>query len=392
MSDNNNNDNDINNDTNNKRKLCDIALSPVFTKSKKSKFNSVLLTSDSDSDDDSDSDTDTELEEIYLKKEEEKELIIISKKINTLEDLIELGESYDDTKRYDFDMKLLNNMVPSLKEINNMIGMGSIKNHLIDHILFYLQSKDLKLDDNDKDLMHTVITGPPGVGKTQFAKSLGKLYASMGILKDGKFKKVTRSDLVAKYLGQTAHRTKNTIESCCGGVMFIDEVYALGNSELRDSFAKEAIDTLNEYLSERKNDFICIVAGYKDDVEKCFFNYNSGLRSRFPLRFHIEGYDYKELFQIFVYKMKESKWSMDENIKEEFFKDKINDLKYFGRDIENLIIQIKRIHSRRVFTLKSEIKTKITFEDLKNGFKVFKSFKTNGEKIQINDYTSLLYL
>ena len=80
--------------------------------------------------------------------------------------------------------------------------------------------------------MHTVITGPPGVGKTEFAKALGELYLSMGILTNKKFVKVTRSDLVAKYLGQTAIKTKEKIKSCSGGVMFIDEVYSLGNRSI----------------------------------------------------------------------------------------------------------------------------------------------------------------
>ena len=248
----------------NKRKLSDVSLSPIFIRKK---YRNDLFLSDSDNDSD---------ESINVSEEiidnSNLELVTFDQKINSLDDLIKLGEKYDKTKRYDFDMRKLNKMIPSIEKINKFIGMDSIKNNLVDHILFYLQSENLNLDNNEKDIMHTVITGPPGVGKTEFAKALGELYLKMGILKNNKFFKVTRSDLVAKYLGQTAIKTRDMINKCKGGVMFIDEVYSLGSKELRDSFSKEAIDTLNEHLTEMKNDFICIVAGYKDDVENCFFH------------------------------------------------------------------------------------------------------------------------
>lgn len=318
----------------------------------------------------SDSETDSD---------DEKELVNIEKNIETLSDLIELGKQYDKTKRYNFNMKILNEMIPSMTTINEMIGLTNIKDNLVDHIVYYLQSNDLNNGKDNTDYMHCIVTGPPGVGKTEFAKALSKLFLAMKILKNDKFKKVKRSDLIAKYLGQTSHRTKDLIESCLGGVMFIDEVYSLGNANSQDSYAKEAIDTLNEYLSEHKNDFICIVAGYKNDVERCFLDYNQGLRSRFPLRFHIDGYDYKELFKIFQQKIELINWKLQNTITEKYFYDKMDYLKYYGRDIENLITQIKRVHSRRVFTLNKNLKTVITKEDLDNGFNNFKKMKGNNE-------------
>lgn len=354
-------------DNNNKRKFVDVSLSPILI-NKRNKLDLYLSDSSTDSDIDN---FDFEEEIIDLSN---KELVTFNWKINTLADLIRLGKEYDFSKRYDFDMKKLNLMIPAMEKINNFIGMNSIKDHLVDHILFYLQSSNLNIDKDEKDIMHTVISGPPGVGKTEFAKALGELYLKMGILKNNKFMKVTRSDLVAKYLGQTAIKTKEMIKKCKGGVMFIDEVYSLGNRELRDSFSKEAIDTLNESLTEMKNDFICIVAGYKEEIDCCFFSFNKGLESRFPIRFEIEGYDYKELFLIFKQKIDNIKWTLKKEITDVFFKDKMNSFKYFGRDIENLITQVKRCHSRRVFTLKSDEKTIITIEDLKNGLDIFLSF------------------
>src|SRR4029078_8344221 len=126
-----------------------------------------------------------------------------------------------------------------------------------------------------------------------------KVYKEMGVLSKGHFTLVTRSDLIAKYLGQTAIKTQEVINNCEGGVMFIDEAYALGHSEGRDSFSKECLDTLNQNLSE-KRDFLCIIAGYKDALEKCFFSMNDGLARRFNFRYDIESYTPEELMEIFL--------------------------------------------------------------------------------------------
>ena len=374
----------------NKRKLEEVALSPIFIR--RQKTNPINLSDSEEYGDifeyNSDSSNSND-EKIYpILDLSKQELITFDIKINTLEDLIELGKKYDKTKRYEFDMKKLNKMVPSIEKINNFIGMKKIKQHLVDHILFYLQADNLKIDPKEKDIMHTVITGPPGVGKTEFARALGNLYLNMGILKTNKFTKVTRSDMVAKYLGQTAIKTRDLIRRCDGGVMFIDEVYSLGNNEQRDSFAKEAIDTLNEHLTEKKNSLVCIVAGYKNEVDTCFFSFNKGLDSRFPIRFEIDGYDYKELFLIFKQKIDNCKWTICDKIDESFFKNKDKSFRNFGRDIQNLITQIRRCHSRRVFTLKKSDKTIITLEDLNNGYKSFSEFN----KRENNDNLNYLYI
>ena len=109
------------------------------------------------------------------------------------------------------------------------------------------------------------------LAKTEIAKIMGEIFSNLGILKKKKFKKVTRSDLIAGYLGQTALKTTEVIKESLGGVLFIDEVYQLGNAEGRDSYSKECIDTINQNLTERQGKFICIIAGYKDSVENCFF-------------------------------------------------------------------------------------------------------------------------
>jgi len=302
-----------------------------------------------------------------IKLESPQEIIKITTEINNLSDLIELGKSYEQGKKYSIDLQLLNKMVPSLENLNNMIGMKRVKYDIVDHIIFYLQ----KLDNKNKDMLHTVIEGPPGVGKTELGKILAKIYLQMGILKNNIFKKVSRPDLVAKYLGQTAIKTEELIKSCTGGVMFIDEIYSLGNSEQIDSFSKEAIDTLNLKLTEMKNDFVCIVAGYPREIDECFFSYNPGLNSRFPIRFSIDPYTPKELLLIFKKIVKDNEWQVVENIKLEFFKKNYKEFKNYGRDMETLFSKCKRAHSRRIFTENDPIKKLINNDDLEEAFKMF---------------------
>lgn len=308
--------------------------------------------------------------------EEEKELVEITKEINNLNDLIELGKMYDPSKRYNIDLKILNKLIDPLTELNSMIGMETVKQDMVDHILFRIQN----LDNSNQDMMHTVIQGPPGVGKTEVAKIIGKVYLAMGILKNDKFIKARRSDLIAGYLGQTAKATQKIIDSSIGGILFIDEVYSLGNAEKRDSFSKECIDTINENLTEKKTDFICIIAGYKDEIDSCFFAYNSGLERRFPVRFTIEAYKAEELFLIFKKKVTDLGWVVDKSVKIDFFKDNMDSFKYYGGDIEVLFSRCKRAHSRRVFTSKETEKKIITNTDLQRGFQSFKAHRQEKEK------------
>jgi len=314
----------------------------------------------------------TPLKEVNNNIVKEKEFIKIEKKIDTINDLIELGKLYDDTKSYSLDLKILNKLVVPLEELNNMIGMKRVKVDIVDHILFNIQ----KLDDKNKDMLHTVIEGPPGVGKTELGKILGKIYLAMGVLKNNIFKKVSRSDMVAKYLGQTAIKTDELIDSCRGGVMFIDEVYSLGNKHLFDSFSKEAIDTLNQKLSELKNEFICIVAGYPREISECFFAYNQGLNSRFPIRFTIDPYTPKELLKIFTKVVIEGGWSLDSSVKSSFFKKNYTSFKYYGRDIENFFTKCKRAHSKRLFIEPESQKKLLTISDIIIGFRNFQLHKS----------------
>lgn len=313
---------------------------------------------------------DTKKENIIIKPKSQIN-VIIENEIKNLYELIKLIELYplDDQIEYNIDIKILHKIKDPLIELNNMIGMHNLKINILDQILFYIQ----KLQSDKIDFLHTVIYGSPGTGKTDVAKIIGTIFTNLGVLQKGTFKKVTRSDLIAGYLGQTAIKTHDVIKECVGGVLFIDEAYALGNNEKKDSYSKECIDTLCEALSDHKHDLMVIIAGYQQELEECFFNYNKGLDSRFPWRFKIDDYTHDDLYNIFVKKIKDIEWKIDEKntINSEWFKKNKDYFPFYGRDIENLLTKIKIAHSRRIFGKSNLLKKCITMDDIENGFKIY---------------------
>jgi SpoVK/Ycf46/Vps4 family AAA+-type ATPase len=308
--------------------------------------------------------------------------------INSLKDLIDMIENNPlvDNINYNIDMKSMNEIKPHLIELNNMIGMKELKDNVIEQIIYFSQGLHVSPNKNEGDFMHTVIYGPPGTGKTEVAKILGNIYSKLGILKNNIFRKVTRADLIAGYLGQTAIKTKDVITSCIGGVLFIDEAYSLGNEEKRDSFSKECIDTLCESLSDNKDKLMVIIAGYEKELDNCFFNLNQGLNSRFPWRFKIDKYTSEELKDIFVNKIKRNGWSLEKNdiIDTKWFEKHIHYFKYYGRDMETLFAKTKIAHAKRVFCKPKSNKKILNFEDINKGFKMFISNDEVTKRIKDN--------
>lgn len=290
-----------------------------------------------------------------------------NEQIESLDDLLAVCKKYEnDNAKYTIDTKILKRIHKPLKALSETIGMVRVKDQVVDHVLCSL----LDLYDEDQ-MFHTVIQGPPGVGKTMLAKILGELYSNMGVLKGNKFSFniARRSDLVGRYLGHTAKQTQEFIDKCEGGVMFIDEVYSLGNSEKRDSYAKECIDTINLNLTEKKN-FICIIAGYPEEINDCFFVYNSGLKRRFPFVYDIENYTSEQLADIFIGKIDKIKWKLDTNKKQivKFFEKNMKQFPHFGGDVENLILNIKSVHGRRVFGKDKSLRKIIIMDDINAAF------------------------
>ena len=302
-----------------------------------------------------------------------KRKIKIKVDINCIDDILKIIEKYPIKFDIEYNINIdgLHNIKEPLIKLNNMIGMKELKNSIIDQILYYMQNLHMVNNMMNNDFMHTVIYGPPGTGKTETAKIIGQLFSKMGILKRNVFKKATRHDLIAGYLGQTAMKTNAVIKECLGGVLFIDEAYALGNNEKRDSFAKECIDTLCEGLSNHKEELMVIIAGYENELKNCFFSYNQGLDSRFNWRFKTDDYNYIELYGIFKKKVNEIKWSLSKNINEDWFEDKMKYFKFYGRDMETLLSKTKITHGRRVFGMDENVKRLISLDDINKGFKNF---------------------
>ena len=320
---------------------------------------------------------DSLLKESTLDKElKEKVKVNINYEINNISDLLKMIELYPDDKdiEYNIDMHCLHKIKEPLELLNSMIGMKQIKENVVDQILFYIQNLHKQPDKNtvSSDFMHTVIYGPPGTGKTEIAKILGSIFSRMGVLNKGTFKKVTRSDLVAGYLGQTALKTRDAIKDSLGGVLFIDEAYSLGSQEKKDTFSKECIDTLCEALSDHKDNLMVIIAGYETDLNECFFAANQGLNSRFTWRFKIDEYSAADLYNIFIKKINDSGWSMSDNLIDvKWFEKNKASFKSYGRDIETLFAKTKIAHGKRVFCLPAECKKKLIGADIDKGLDIF---------------------
>ena len=276
---------------------------------------------------------------------------------------------------FNLDMERLSDCINPLKKLNNLIGMEEVKKNIIDQILFFSQEL------NTNEMMHTCLTGPPGVGKTTLGKILAELYCKMGFLKTNNFKVVSRVDLIAGYLGQTALKTEKVLKSCIGGVLFIDEAYAVGSVKDDDSYSKECIDTINKFLSENTSNFIMIIAGYREELDKCFFSVNQGLQRRFPWNYDIAVYSTSNLKDIFVYQVTENDWNFEPTIKLNNFLDleklfeKYKIFNHNGGDTLTLFDKAKICHSRRVFGKRKEFKKILNLDDIRLALELLKSHK-----------------
>lgn len=329
------------------------------------------------------------LSEGTKKKNKNKEILVKlenkEEKYPVKTDLYELNG-----KLYSVNLETVHKLSIPLKKLKLMIGLHKVKDSILDMILYYIQN----FEKSNKNMLHTVIEGPPGVGKTELGRIIGEVYASMGVIKSNKFKIVRRTDLIGEYVGHTAHKTQRAIDEANGGVLFIDEAYSLGSREGKDSFSKECIDTINQNLSEQKKNLIVIIAGYPNELEKCFFAHNPGLHRRFPFRYSIEGYNEKEMKDIFMKKINDIKWKLNENIKEDFisnfFKDNMSKFVNYGGDIDNLITMCKFSHSRRIVGKHPCNKKKLNKDDILNGMKRFMDM--NKSKEQDKSFVNNMYL
>lgn len=286
-------------------------------------------------------------------------------------------------KRYSVNPQKLMKLVKPIQLLNSMVGMNEIKKSIFNFISNFLHNT------HNNGMLNTAIYGKPGIGKTDLGKILCMIYSALGIVQNNKFKLVKASDLIGQFVGHTRQKTKEVLEESNGGVLFIDEAYALTNcSSDRVSFGKECIDTINQELSENRHNLVIIIAGYEREIQEGFFNVNPGLERRFPFRYVLKEYNKEDMKNIFLKMLRINKdvylYSNTENDKENVSMDDLlaifNDMKYFdncGGDIENLITQISIANSTRTFGKHPAIKNIYTKSDIKTGLEMFKKSKIN---------------
>jgi len=199
-----------------------------------------------------------------------------------------------------------------LKKLDGLVGLANVKKE-ISNLAAFLNLQIKRGETNTFQGKHYVFTGNPGTGKTTVARIMTDVFKTLGIVPRGQLVEADRAKLVAGYSGQTAIKTNQLVDQAIGGVLFIDEAYTLKSND-SDSFGAEAIDTLLKRLEDDRGKFICIVAGYTDQMHD-FIDTNPGLKSRFTQTIHFDDYNPDELTQIFLNLAAGKKFTVDENTK-----------------------------------------------------------------------------
>ena len=250
-----------------------------------------------------------------------------------------------------------------LAELDGYIGLQTVKeevHNLINMASVYQLRRQHDLPTTDMSL-HLVFTGNPGTGKTMMARMMARIYRSLDILSKGQLVEVDRSGLVAGYVGQTAIKTQKVIEKAMGGVLFIDEAYAL-NGRSENDFGQEAIDTILKAMEDHRDDLVVIVAGYTDLMDR-FIHSNPGLESRFNRFLLFDDYTTDEMVEIFRMQCKKGCYQLTEEaqplIRDYIAEESADDSFGNARGVRNLFEHVLVAQNNRLATME-----KITREDL----------------------------
>ncbi len=203
-----------------------------------------------------------------------------------------------------------------LSEVDELIGLESVKKEVHDmvNLLVIQQMREKKGLRSGSVSKHLVFTGNPGTGKTTIARYIAEIYRDLGILRTGQLIETDRAGMVAGYMGQTAEKVKEVVETAMGGILFIDEAYTL-TVDSEGDFGQEAVDTLLKLMEDHRDDFVVICAGYPDEMER-FLDSNPGLRSRFSRYIHFEDYSADELVKIFEQFAEQQDYTLAPGLKE----------------------------------------------------------------------------
>lgn len=270
----------------------------------------------------------------------------------------------------------------ALGELEKLVGMASVKKSITQN-MEYLKFNKLRIEkgfaDDGQIGIHSVFTGNPGTGKTTVVRLLGKIYKAMGLLTKGHVVEATRADLIGEFIGHTAPKVKAMIDKARGGILFLDEVYALARGGDSKDFGAEAIEIILKEMSDGPGNIAIIGAGYPDEVNG-FLNSNPGLKSRFSQRFHFDDYLPAELMQIAHIALQKEEATLSPEAEAQLNKRLINLYRSRDRNFGNgrmvfgIIDEAKRYMGIRLLkqenleNLSPEELSKIELEDLVNVF------------------------
>lgn len=280
-----------------------------------------------------------------------------------------------------------------LEELNELVGLATVKKDVSELInLLEIQKKRSQQGLKNVEItLHTVFLGPPGTGKTSVARLLSRIFKHLGFLSKGQMYETDREGLVAGYVGQTATKVNAAVESSLGGVLFVDEAYALTQNAFGNDYGAEAVNTLLKRMEDHRDDLAVVVAGYTEPM-KIFVESNPGLRSRFNRFFYFDHFSPAELFQIFESFCTKSDFIVSEDAAEKL-KDTF-ELLYTKKDesfgnarvVRNLFEKCIQNQANRIVKLKkisSKTLKTLTEEDIPEPKETEKSvsFGTNDEKL-----------
>ena len=246
-----------------------------------------------------------------------------------------------------------------IAELNSLTGLTAVKedvNALINLLKVQKMREQMGMKQTSVN-KHLVFMGNPGTGKTTVARLLAKIYKAIGAISKGHLVEVDRSGLVCGYIGQTATKTAEVIESALGGVLFIDEAYTLTNGKGQGDFGQEAVDTLLKGMEDHRDDLVVIVAGYTELMEE-FLDSNPGLRSRFNKFINFEDYTAEEEVEILINNCKKQEYMLSRDALEEarrFFTERVaNKPEGYAnaRDVRNYLEKAISNQATRIVGLK----------------------------------------
>ena len=300
------------------------------------------------------------------------------------EDIEDLSTNRDEKSlRLPIDNELLKE---TLAELDQLTGLDSIKQEVQDMIKLAKYYHEMGRDVLKVFSMHSVFTGNPGTGKTTVARIMGKFYKALGLLERGHLIDADGSDLVAGYVGQTSIKTMELVKEAQGGILFIDEAYALTEGHNSD-FGKKAVATLIKQMEDKRKEFGLIVAGYPQNMEK-FLESNPGLKSRFDRTYRFEDFSEEDLYTIalrmFKQRLLKPNKEASEYTKKYLTGLYVNRDKFFGnaRSVRKMVEKAHRNQELRMASLPKSKRTAtvmrtLTLDDVKE-FKVKESARSTG--------------